>query len=354
MESMTSQGQYLQLVENLTSAVLVLDRARQVIFANPSAEVLFEASRKRMHGLSAEVFFGGEREELELLHLVAKTGHRFSKREAKMLTLTGQPIVTDYSVSPLPDGLILIEAHPRDRLLRIEREEELLNRQASASGLIRGLAHEIKNPLGGIRGAAQLLERELPSDDLKEFTRIIIDEADRLRNLVDRMMGPYRKPQISEVNIHAVLEHVRSLIDVEAEGRVELIRDYDPSLPEFNGDYEQLIQAVLNICKNAYQALIGANTENPSLTLRTRALRRITLGTEQHRLVACVEIVDNGPGIPPELIDTVFFPMVTGRAEGTGLGLSIAQSIINQHSGLIECTSSPGETSFQIYIPLES
>jgi len=351
---MTTPNQYSQLVENLTSAVLVLDRARQVIFANPSAEVLFDASRKRMQGLSAEIFFGGDREELELLHLVSKTGHRFSKREAKMLTVTGQALITDYSVSPLPDGLILIEAHPRDRLLRIEREEELLNRHASASGLIRGLAHEIKNPLGGIRGAAQLLERELPSDDLKEFTRIIIDEADRLRNLVDRMMGPYRKPQISEVNIHAVLEHVRSLIDVESEGRIELVRDYDPSLPEFDGDYEQLIQAILNICKNALQALQSANIENPRITLRTRALRRITLGTEQHRLVACVEIVDNGPGIPAELVDTVFFPMVTGRAEGTGLGLSIAQSIINQHSGLIECKSKPGRTSFQIYIPLES
>lgn len=351
---MTTQDQYLQLVDNLTSAVLVLDRSRKVIFANPSAEVLFEASRKRMEGINAEVFFGGDREELELLHLVTKTGHRFSKREANMLTLTGQALITDYSVSPLPDGLILIEAHPRDRLLRIEREEELLNRHASASGLIRGLAHEIKNPLGGIRGAAQLLERELPSADLKEFTRIIIDEADRLRNLVDRMMGPYRKPHISEVNIHAVLEHVRSLIDVESDGQLELIRDYDPSLPEFNGDYEQLIQALLNIGKNALQALQSADIQNPRITLRTRALRRITLGTEQHRLVACVEIIDNGPGIPADLIDAVFFPMVTGRAEGTGLGLSIAQSIINQHAGLIECKSQPGETSFQIYIPLES
>jgi len=348
------ENTYPQLIENLTSAILVLDRSRQVVFANPSAEVLFEASQKRLQGISAEMFFSKDREELELLHIVAKTGHRFSKREANMLTLTGQPIITDYSVSPLANGFLLLEASPRDRVLRIEREEELLTRHASASGLIRGLAHEIKNPLGGIRGAAQLLERELPEEELKEFTRIIIDEADRLRNLVDRMMGPYRKPKISEVNIHAVLEHVRSLLDVEAQGSVQLIRDYDPSLPEFDGDYEQLIQAVLNIGSNAYQALSMAQTENPCITLRTRALRRITLGTEQHRLVCSVEIIDNGPGIPAELIDTVFFPMVTGRAEGTGLGLSIAQSIVNQHAGLIECRSVPGRTCFQILIPLES
>lgn len=351
---MINKNSYSQLIENLTSAVLVLDRARQVVFANPSAEVLFEASRKRLEGLSAEVFFAGDPDELELLNTISETGHRFSKREAQMLTLTGQRIVTDYSVSPLADGFLLIEATPRDRLLRIEREEELLNRQASASGLIRGLAHEIKNPLGGIRGAAQLLERELPSEDLKEFTRIIIDEADRLRNLVDRMMGPHKRPVISQVNIHAVLEHVRSLLEVESQGELKLIRDYDPSLPEFSGDYEQLIQAVLNICQNAYQALTGADIQNPNITLRTRALRRITLGTEQHRLVCCVEIIDNGPGIPSALIDKVFFPMVTGRAEGTGLGLSIAQSIVNQHSGLIECHSEPGSTSFQIYLPLES
>lgn len=348
------QKTYPQLIDNLTSAILVLDRARQVVFANPSAEVLFDASQKRLQGISAEVFFSRDRDEIELLHVVAKTGHRFSKREAHMLTLSGQPIITDYSVSPLADGFLLLEAHPRDRVLRIEREEELLNRHASASGLIKGLAHEIKNPLGGIRGAAQLLERELPAEELKEFTRIIIDEADRLRNLVDRMMGPYRKPQITRVNIHAVLEHVRSLLDVESQGSLELIRDYDPSLPEFDGDYEQLIQAVLNIGSNAFQALSSARTENPSITLRTRALRRITLGTEQHRLVCSVEVIDNGPGIPPELLDTVFFPMVTGRAEGTGLGLSIAQSIINQHSGLIECTSVPGRTAFQILLPLES
>ena len=348
-----TQSQH-NLIENLTSAVMVLDAKGCVEFANSSAEVMLDSSLKRLIGMSVEVFFGGRTEEAQLFELVRQTGQRFSKRETQMTTLSGNLITVDFTISPIADGRLLLEAYARDRLLRIEREEKLLNHHATARSLVRGLAHEIKNPLGGIRGAAQLLERELDSDDLREYTRIIIDETDRLRNLVDRLMGPYRKPKIEAVNIHAVLEHVRSLIDVESGGTLIIARDYDPSIPEFDGDYEQLIQAILNIVRNAYQALSEANTPDPQITIRTRAIRRITLGTEHHRLVCCVEISDNGPGIPQELINTIFYPMVTGRAEGTGLGLSIAQSVINQHQGLIECSSSPGKTSFQLYIPLES
>lgn len=353
-ELITPVLSYQQIIDGLSGALMVLDQAGRIEFANPAAEVLFDTSIKRLKGIGVELLFGGQPEEIALIHLVRDSGQRFSKREAQMINLSGASLIVDYSVAALNDGLLLMEVHPRDRLLRIEREEELLNHHATARSLIRGLSHEIKNPLGGIRGAAQLLERELPDEELKEFTRIIIDETDRLRNLVDRMMGPYRKPKIQQVNIHEVLEHVRALIDVEAEGQIQLIRDYDPSIPEFSGDYEQIIQAVLNIARNAFQALQENVIASPQICLRTRAIRRITLGTEMHRLVCSVEIIDNGPGIPEQILSTVFYPMVTGRAEGTGLGLSIAQSIINQHQGLIECTSVPGRTSFQIYIPLES
>ncbi len=351
---MPMKEQYQNLVESLSSAIMVLDQSGCVEFANSAAEILLEASAKRLKGVSAEILFAGNRDEIDLIALVRRSAQRFSKREVQMVTLAGNLITVDYSISLLSTGELLLEAVARDRLLRIEREEELLNHHATARNLVKGLAHEIKNPLGGIRGAAQLLDRELESEELHEYTRIIIHEADRLRNLVDRLMGPYRKPKIESVNVHAVLEHVRSLIDVESEGKITLIRDYDPSIPEFDGDYEQLIQATLNICRNAYQALTESETANPEILIRTRAMRRITLGTEHHRLVCCVEITDNGPGIPPALINTIFYPMVTGRAEGSGLGLSIAQSIINQHQGLIECSSVPGKTSFQLYIPLES
>ena len=351
---MFGSQQYKLILENLNTAVLVLGQKFELKYMNPAAEVLLEGSFKRLKNSHIEHLFIGSEEELKLLESVSVTGQHVSKREAALITFGGNELMTDYTISRLPNGYLLMELQPRDRLVRIEREEEMLNRHATAKVLVRGLAHEIKNPLGGIRGSAQLLERELDDKGLKEFTTIIIDEADRLRNLVDRLMGPYKKPSIYPVNIHEVLERVRALIEVESEQGIQLVRDYDPSLPEFNGDSEQLIQAVLNICRNAMQALKESETAAPKIRMKTRALRRITLGAEQHRLVGCVEIIDNGPGIPKDLLDSVFYPMVTGRAEGSGLGLSIAQSVIGQHQGLIEVASKPGETNFKILIPLES
>lgn len=351
---MFGSQQYKLILENLNTAVLVLGQKFELKYMNPAAEVLLEGSFKRLKNSHIEHLFIGSEEELKLLEGVSATGQHVSKREAALITFGGNELMTDYTISQLPNGALLMELQPRDRLVRIEREEEMLNRHATAKVLVRGLAHEIKNPLGGIRGSAQLLERELDDEGLKEFTGIIIDEADRLRNLVDRLMGPYKKPNIHPVNIHEVLERVRALIEVESEQGIKLVRDYDPSLPEFNGDSEQLIQAVLNICRNAMQALKESETEAPQIRMKTRALRRITLGAEQHRLVGCVEIIDNGPGIPKDLLDSVFYPMVTGRAEGSGLGLSIAQSVVSQHQGLIEVASRPGETNFKILIPLES
>lgn len=342
-----------QILDNLTSSVLLLDDSLCIQYMNPAAEMLLQATLRRLRKRPIEEWLSSSEDELAVLRASLANGHPYSRRESRLITQSGNEVIVDYSVNPVPQSGLLLEIQARDRLIRIEREEEMLTRHATARTLVRGLAHEIKNPLGGIRGAAQLLERELDNEELHEYTRIIIDEADRLRNLVDRLLGPHKLPNIEMVNIHAILERVCSLVQVESAGSIHLVRDYDPSIPEFEGDSEQLIQAILNIVRNAMQALQEADTEQPQIVLRTRALRQITLGTERHRLVCSVEVIDNGPGIPPALLNTIFYPMVTGRPDGSGLGLSIAQSIVNQHRGLIECHTEPGGTRFQLFIPLE-
>ncbi len=347
---------YKQILENLSTAVVLLDGELRVEYANPAAEMLLEATLRRLAHISVADWFSPETNEIEELRVCCKSGHPYTRREARLLTQGGRQLTVDYSISPLFWGggqQLLIEIEARDRLMRIEREEDLLNQHETARSVARGMAHEIKNPLGGIRGAAQLLERELPDPALQDYTRVIIEEADRLRNLVDRLLGPRTLPKLANVNIHAILERVCQLIEAETKGSVKLERDYDPSIPEFTGDAEQLIQAVLNIVRNSMQAMQAASTEAPTIKIRTRASRQITLGAEKHRLVCSVEIIDNGPGIPEEILSKIFYPMVSGRAEGSGLGLSIAQSIINQHQGLIECETCPGETKFQLFIPLE-
>jgi len=236
-----------------------------------------------------------------------------------------------------------------DRLLRIARDESRATQQQTTQQMLRGLAHEIKNPLGGLRGAAQLLARELPSEDLKEYTDVIINEADRLQKLVNRILGPNKLPKLAQVNIHELLEHVRSLLLAEAPQGIQIRRDYDPSIPELTADADQIIQALLNIIRNAIEALQGEG----EILLRTRVVRKFTIGQKQHDLVARIEVIDNGPGIAADVLERIFFPMVSSRAEGTGLGLSIAQSLIQQHNGIIECESEPGQTVFSIYIPIE-
>jgi len=346
-----------QILDNLTRAVVMLNDRLELEYANPAAEILLQASMRRLSKLPLEEWFilGGE--EREDIQNCLTNGHPYTRREAKLLTLSGRKLIADYSINPvkLPHGgsHLLIEIEARNRLMRIEREEDLLSQHDTARSLVRGLAHEIKNPLGGIRGAAQLLERELVDPGLHEYTGVIIDEADRLRNLVDRLLGPRKLPKLENVNIHAILERVCSLVSAETNKGIRLERDYDPSIPEFTGDSEQLIQAVLNIVRNSVQSLAASDVEKPEIILRTRALRQITLGSVHHRLVCSVEIIDNGPGIPTDILSKIFYPMVSGRAEGTGLGLSIAQSIINQHQGLIECKTKPGKTKFKLLIPLE-
>lgn len=343
---------YQRLMEHLTTAVLLLDGELRLRWMNPAAEALLAISLSRLKGLPLPSLVDGGSEVGELLAKARDEFHPFTQREARLTLVTGEVLTVDYTVSPLSADELLLEVEPRDRLLRISREEALQTRQETIKVLARGLAHEVKNPLGGIRGAAQLLERDLDDPGLKEFTRIIIEEVDRLRDLVDSMLGPNRMIRHEPLNIHKVLERVRSLLIVEQPG-VWIERDYDPSLPDLSGDESQLIQAVLNVARNAVEAMTEAGVASPRLTLRTRARRQFTLGAERHRLVCEVAIIDNGPGIPESLRETLFYPMVSGRAEGSGLGLSIAQSILHQHQGLIECDSEPGHTQFRLLIPLE-
>lgn len=348
------------LLDNLTTATLLLNAELCLEYMNPAAEMLLAVSGQRSHGQFISELFTESPEALASLRQAVEEAHPFNKREAVLTSLAGQTLTVDYAVTPIINRgktLLLLEVHPRDRLLRITKEEAQISKQETTKLLVRGLAHEIKNPLGGIRGAAQLLARELPDESLKDYTNVIIEEADRLRNLVDRMLGSNKLPSLSVTNIHEVLERVCSLVDAESEGRIHLQRDYDPSIPDLLIDREQLIQAVLNIVRNAMQALasIGeiGNASLGRITLRTRTLRQFTIGHIRHRLVVKVEIIDNGPGIPAELRDTLFYPMVSGRPDGTGLGLAITQNIISQHQGLIECESHPGHTVFSIFLPLE-
>lgn len=356
---MLTSNFHKRLLENLSTAVILLDQQLKATYINPSAEMLLEVSGKRTNGSFVRDLFIEDPQSIESLKDSLLRGHPYTKREAEFLLHSGNRITVDYSVSPatgISPPALLMEIQPRDRLLRISREEEILANQETSRILVRGMAHEIKNPLGGIRGAAQLLDRELTEPGLHEYTQIIIEEADRLRNLVDRMLGPNKAFELAPTNIHEVLERVYGLINVEAKDRIRLIRDYDPSIPEFSGDKEQLIQAFLNISRNAMQALTQqTNRKTPgSITFRTRPLRQFTIGHTLHRLVLRVDIIDDGPGIPDDLKQNIFYPMISGRADGTGLGLSITQSIIGQHHGLVECESTPGKTNFIIFIPLEN
>lgn len=350
---MSAQNGFSHILDSLITAVIVLDERLHVLHINAAAEVLLCVSARQMKGRRVDTCFTEAGQIPASLDQVLKQNQRFTKRKAQWVLHDMNEITVDYSVSPSIDSKhIIMEVQPLDRLLRISREEAWLSSQETSKNLVRSLAHEIKNPLGGIRGAAQLLSRELINQDLDEYTRIIIEETDRLRNLVDRMLGPRSPAQFGSVNIHEVLEYVSSVIRLEAQDNIYIKRDYDPSIPELYGDKEQLIQATLNIVKNAYQALTEANIDEGIITVRTRIQRRYTLGRRYYPLVAQVSILDNGPGIPSELIQNIFFPMITGRAAGSGLGLAISQNVISQHRGLIECTSEPGNTRFDIYLPL--
>ena len=341
------------VLDNLTTGVIALNDRLQVLYLNNAAETLLDISFRRAKNQPVTDFIR-QQELLTDLERALEKNHRFSRRETDCLFNDGT-ITVDYTVTPVFENpvALLLEIAPRGRVHRISREESLVTQQETSKILVRGLAHEVKNPLGGIRGAAQLLGRELDDPSLEDFTNIIIKEADRLRDLVDRMLGPLRPARMTNLNIHKVLEHATGLVSAETDNKITILRDYDPSIPDFPGDNERLIQAVLNLVRNAMQAVDSAMPlEKGVIELKTRIIRQFTIGAHACRLVCHVAVIDNGPGIPEHLINNVFYPMVSGRANGSGLGLSLTQSIVSEHLGLVECESSPGHTVFNMYIPI--
>ena len=341
-----------RILEGMTSVVLVLDNQLRLHYINPAGETLFSISARHLLQLEFCALIQNGEDLQRRLHETLRSGHPFTRHEVSINLGPEVDAVVDFTAIPLNDpGLpqaILVEMHQIDRLLRISREEHQITQQHASRKILRGLAHEIKNPLGGLRGAAQLLEQELRSDELREYTQVIINEADRLHKLVDRILGPNKPPHKRPVNIYTVIEHVRSLLMAEKKPGVRIRRDYDPSIPEVMADADQLVQAILNIANNAHQAVGDTGT----ITLRTRVERKFTLGKNRHDLVARIEVIDDGPGIAEDIRDNIFFPMVTGRAEGTGLGLSITQTLILQHDGIIEFKSIPGDTVFSVLLPI--
>jgi two-component system, NtrC family, nitrogen regulation sensor histidine kinase GlnL len=349
-----------RLLDSMATSVLLLDTKLRLQYLNIAAESLLAVSGRQLQNAFIGDIFVNAEQDVHDIRQACMLHHSFTKRKTQLQLSSGRMLQGDYTVTPLldfNDVAILIEMQGTNYAERISRDENMISTHETTRELVRGLAHEIKNPLGGIRGAAQLLAAELPNSELTDYTNVIIEEADRLHKLVDRLVGSRKPMEFRKLNVHEVLERVRNLIEAEVRDRdITVERDYDPSIPELYGDSEQLIQAVLNIVRNAVQALESPQVKHSSglIELKTRIMRNITIGTIFHKLVIRIEVIDNGPGVPPEIIDSIFFPMISGRADGTGLGLSIAHSIVNQHKGIIECKSQPGHTRFTTYLPVLS
>ena len=345
-----------QAFDLLATPVAVMQGQGRVRFVNAALEDALGLSRRTLHDAYLPDYFVDPQPLIMALSGAQSNEFAALRYEAQLRRLHHDeplPVHVIVALTDLPDEVI-VELLPVEQQTRQEREERLLDQAQANKELIRNLAHEIKNPLGGIRGSAQLLEMELEDKGLTEYTQVIIREADRLQTLVDRLLAPHRRPHVvGDVNIHEVCERVRALILAEFPKGLKVVRDYDISIPEFRGDREQLIQAVLNIAHNAAQALQERVVQGDAqITLKTRILRQVTFGKQRYRLALELHVMDNGPGVPDSIKDRIFFPLISGREGGSGLGLTLAQTFVQQHHGLIECDSEPGRTDFKILIPL--
>jgi len=341
----------LPSLEHLATAVILLDERSRIAYLNPAAEHLFGLSNTNLVGHPLQHAFTDTDQLFGAIQSALGSHASHIEHELTLSThATGARLHLSCTATPLPLDryALLLEFHTIERPLKLAREEQMLDQTQASRLLLRNLAHEIKNPLGGIRGAAQLLEQELEKPALREYTQVVIQEADRLRSLMEKLLTPQHMPHYSALNIHEVLERVRSVVLAELPEGLSIRRDYDLSLPELNGDKEQLIQVMLNIVRNAAQAMHGTGL----ITLRTRIARQVTLMKKRHRLAIAVQIIDNGPGIPQHLHDKIFYPLVSGRPDGHGLGLTLAQDFISRHQGSIEFDSEPGRTCFTVTLPL--
>jgi two-component system nitrogen regulation sensor histidine kinase GlnL len=336
-------------LELLSTAVLLLDESLHVTYANPAAETLFAQGRKNLIGVPFDRALPGNEEFVQRLAQTLDADAGFNDNDL-LLEVDGYPVHLHCVITPAESGRsqLVLEFRELEQQLKIAREAKILEQQEANRELIRNLAHEIKNPLGGIRGAAQLLERELGDPELREFTQVIVKETDRLQSLMNRLLTPSRLPRVESLNIHEVMERVRTLLLAEFPDALSVRRDYDTSLPELAGDKEQLIQAILNVARNAAQATAGRG----EIRLITRIARQVTIARNRFRHAIAVSVEDDGPGVPADLAERIFYPLVSGRDGGTGLGLSLAQSFVSQHHGLIEFESAPGRTRFTILLPV--
>jgi two-component system nitrogen regulation sensor histidine kinase GlnL len=343
-----------ELIDALSTGIIMLDAQLCAIYANVAAQDLLAFSLNQARGRPFGDFLQDANGLTAILRRALDTGEGFADRELTVRPL-GAPRdarTLDVTITPLAGQItgthLLLELADTTQRRRISRENDLLARLDGSRLMIKQLAHEIKNPLGGLRGAAQLLERELQEASLREYTRVIIGEADRLTALVDSMAGPHRAPHKGLINVHEICEHVYHLVRAEARAGIVVDRDYDPSLPNAMLDRNQMIQALLNVARNALQALCDGGR----IAFRTRALSNVSIGSARHRLVASVQVEDNGPGVPDDLRSSIFYPLVTGRASGTGLGLAVAQELVTRNGGIIEFESEPGRTVFTLLLPL--
>lgn len=343
-------------LELLATAIVILDEGFVVRHANLAAENLLGTAARSLLGQSFLPLFADDPSLEKALKEALTTHWDYNTQNVSYARAGREPLplsctLTRIDVPGLP---LLAELRPIEQQMRLEREERAVGEQLANRELIRNLAHEIKNPLGGLRGSAQLLEDELDRAELREYTQVIIKEADRLQSLMDRLLTPHRAPRVGTLGIHEVLERVRSLLLAEFSSGIRIERDYDPSLPDLVGDKEQLIQAVLNVARNAAQALASRRSGGGegTITLRTRAVRQVTLLRQRHRLALELQVIDDGPGVPEDIREKIFNPLVSGRDGGSGLGLSLAQTFVHYHRGVIECDSRPGRTVFRILLPL--
>ncbi|MYD43489.1 MAG: PAS domain-containing protein [Gammaproteobacteria bacterium] len=333
-------------------ALVVVDRHFTIEYMNDAAEVFCGGSTEQLRGKKFESVFAGEAVQEAALQRCFNDYEIYTLREIQLsLSLKNERAMVNIAVSPIDEARLLFEIEPLDRMLFISKEEQMRNAQLTSRHLVRGIAHEIKNPLGSIRGAAQLLRGELATKTQTEYTDLIIEEVDRLRTLVDRLLSPNHTPCFEPVNIHEVIERVLRVVANDTESSCEIVRDYDPSLPSMQGDFDQLLQAFLNLVRNAQEATQSCDA--PQLVIKTRVENQFTIGAKRYPVVACIHIKDNGVGIPESIKDQIFLPLVTGTASGTGLGLAITHTIVGLHKGLITCASEPGFTEFVLYFPLD-
>jgi len=342
-----------RILEHLATAVLLFDKDLHLISINSAGEGLLSVSNKRVSGMTSRQIWPNSSFFYEAIQRTLFSGSTCIERGVDLILNTDQKIKVDCMITPIMvnDAAeeILVELVDADAFVRVMQEVNQQTVQEAAKESVQGMAHEIKNPLGGIRGAAQLLERELDNKDLLEYTRIIINESDRLSKFIDRMLTTSTQPAKSDINIHEVLEYVVSVVRAENSRSLNIKKDYDPSIPNIKADREQIIQAVLNLLRNAVQAI----DDDGVITLMTRIQRQVTIQHRLNRHIIELDIIDDGPGIPPEIETGAFYPMVTGRAEGTGLGLSIAQQLIQSHGGLINYERKDSNTCFSILLPME-